>query len=151
MLTIYYHIKNTGAQTKYVVIDRNDFIAIIEQLVLWLTLWGEHGNSHMESLNKHFQSTYYRKTKKIVGGKNGLNSPHSLISGLIYNLFFNKQDNLSISVLRSLEYISREIVTTEMALKELRIISNCKCVELKFVSVVDQPLRRSRESDKTNI
>lgn len=112
---INYHIKNTKSNNTYINMDRRDYNIFI-QTVLSM-------NSYLQELClttdpdlKQINSWWRSPDKRFPYNKrlNRRNTPESMIAGLINNMIFGKQDDLSLEQLPYYE----EIINTGIEIIE---------------------------------
>lgn len=118
---IKYIPKVTNAKTQYVDIDANDMLWLQSELIRYLTTMGEldgHRNNDIRQLLKHW---WYKRTSMLPKGTNGQNSPLTFVSGILNNIMWGNQRNLSTIQMESLEYISSMICQFLEAIHELNI------------------------------
>lgn len=132
MRYIKYIPKVTNAKTQYVTIDQNDMVWLQSEFIYWLSLMGMfdvHRNEDIKQVMKHW---WYKRSSTLPKGTTGQNSPLSLVSGLLNNLMFGTQHDLSTSTMDSIENISAQMVLFEQALYEISINTRSS-EQIKFV------------------
>lgn len=132
MRLIKYIPKVTSARTQYVDIDKNDMIWLQTELIRWLSLMGEIDGHRNEDLRQIMRFWWYKRTKVLPKGQQGQNSPLTFVAGLVNNLMFGTQYNLSTHVMDGIEYISSQINQLEEALKELETTKGNNSDTIKF-------------------
>lgn len=118
---IHYTPKVTSARTQYVTIEPNDMAWIQSEIVRWLSLMGaldSHRNQDIRLIQKHW---WYKKSSTLPKGMDGQNSPLTFVSGILNNLMFGTQHDLSIIQMEALENISAQMANFDDAVKELSI------------------------------
>jgi hypothetical protein len=134
---IKYIPKVTSARTQYVDIDQNDMTWLQSELIRWLALLGEidgHRNTDLRQVMKHW---WYKRTPSLPKGVNGQNSPLTFTSGLVNNLMFGSQRDLSSKALDAIENISSQIVLLEQALvSDLNINTSSIATNIKFAQAM---------------
>ena len=123
MKIIKYIPKITSAKTQYVDIDAEDMVWLQTELIRWLALLGELDGDRNEDVRQIMRFWWYKRSKLLPKGHQGQNSPLTFVSGLINNLMFGTQRNLSTSVMEGIEYISGQIHALEQALEEVNKVS----------------------------
>jgi hypothetical protein len=106
MKQIDYDIKNTTAKTKYVKINKNDMEWLQKELFAYTCLMGElrnHKDKRYSILVKEYWSTTH---KQLPSGVNGKNTPESFVCGMLNNLVYGTQYDLSDIQMNALEVIS---------------------------------------------
>lgn len=108
--TINYYPKNTQAKTTYCEIDSKDMEYIQDQLLRYLCQMGELSINKNKDI-KEFVSVFWQaRNNELPKGVNGLNSPQSFVSGLLNNLKYGTQVDLTNKQLMAIEYISEVMV-----------------------------------------
>lgn len=120
---IKYLPKITNAKTQYVDIDQQDMLWLQTELIRWLSLMGEIDGHRNEDLRQIMKAWWYKRSKTLPKGYHGQNSPLTFISGLVNNLMFGTQHNLSTTVLDGIENVSAQINLLEDAIKDLNTIN----------------------------
>jgi len=118
---IKYIPKITNAKTQYVDIDNNDMVWLQSELIRYLSTMGEldgHRNNDVRQLLKQW---WYKRTSLLPKGVNGQNSPLTFVSGILNNIMWGNQRNLSVVQMESLEYISSMLCQFLEAIHELNI------------------------------
>ena len=132
MRIIKYIPKVTNARTQYVEIDSNDMYWLQSELVRYLSLMGEIDGHRNEDLRQLMRFWWYKRNKVLPKSTQGQNSPLTFVSGLVNNLMFGNQYNLSTHVLDGIEYISSQIHQLELAIEDLDTIKTTKGEPIKF-------------------
>ena len=93
---ITYDPKITNARTQYNAISTDDMAWLQGQFVRYLALMCELSNVKDNEDIKYAVVGYWRKkSKTLPKGRYGQNSPETFISGLLNNLMFGNQNDLS--------------------------------------------------------
>ena len=93
---ITYDPKITSARTQYNTISQDDMVWLQTELVKYLALMGELSNVKDNEDVKYAVVGYWRKkSKTLPKGRYGQNSPETFTSGLLNNLMFGNQNDLS--------------------------------------------------------
>jgi len=108
--TIKYVPKVTSARTEYREIDASDLAEIQQQLIRWMAFMCEMDMSHNEDLRAVREQWWHRRTKSLPSGREGMNTPASFIGGLINNMLFGQQRDLSDRQMDGIEYVSKWLV-----------------------------------------
>lgn len=95
MKQINYDPKITSANTQYNTIDSKDMTWLLKELMRYQALVAEISTHPNEDLQSYIKQYYRKRTKTLPKGKNGLNSPDSFVGGVINNLAFGNQNDLS--------------------------------------------------------
>lgn len=120
---IKYLPKVTNARTQYVDIDKQDMLWLQTELIRWLSLMGEIDGHRNEDLRQIMRFWWYKRNKSLPKGYHGQNSPLTFVSGLVNNLMFGSQYNLSTIVLDGIENVSAQINLLEDAITDLNTIN----------------------------
>ena len=111
MQTIYYNVKHTSASTEYTLIDKQDLEEIRNMLFHVSALINEM-DRYTEPLAKEINKDLLHKfNNRLPRGKESMNTIASYVGGLICNLVYGTQKDLSTKQLRALEYIT-EVANT---------------------------------------
>lgn len=105
--TIKYVPKVTSARTEYRELDPKDLSAIHQQLIRWLAFMSEADMSHNEDVRAVREQWWHRRTKSLPSGKEGMNTPASFIGGIVNNMIFGEQRDLSDRQMEGIEYVSK--------------------------------------------
>lgn len=134
---IKYIPKVTSARTQYVDIDNDDMMWLQTELLRWLALLGEIDGHRNEDLRQVMKQWWYKRSASLPKGMNGQNSPLTFTAGLVNNLMFGTQKDLSTKALDSIENISSQIVLLEQALQEeLNINTSSDPTNIKFTQAM---------------
>ena len=142
MHTIYYNVKNTTAKTTYLTIDKPDMDVLQSSILGLLTYLTEMSISRDKQVKDfiHWFITpdkryhYNKKTKQY-------NSPQSYLAGLVNNMMFGTQNNLSLIQLQTIQDIINFCVDVVDAvyvdkginLQDQRIFTKIYCKENMWV------------------
>lgn len=107
IVTIKYVPKITSAKTEYREVDAADLSGIQQQLIRWLAVMSEADMSHNEDIRAVREQFWHRRTKNLPSGKEGQNTPASFIGGIVNNMVFGTQRDLSDRQMDGIEYISK--------------------------------------------
>ena len=111
MQTIYYNVKNTSASTEYTLIEKQDMEDIRNMLFHISALINEM-DRYTEPLAKEINKDLLHKfNTNLPRGKDSMNTIASYVGGLICNIVYGTQKDLSTKQLRALEYIT-EVAST---------------------------------------
>lgn len=137
MKIIKYTPKITSAKTTYVEIDKDDMLWLQTTFIRWLSVMGELEGHRNEDLRQVMKLWWHKRSATLPKSKNGQNSPLTLVSGLINNLMFGNQNDLSTTTLDAIENISNQMVLLEAAITDLNIVTQHSSESIKFmVSIV---------------
>jgi hypothetical protein len=103
--TIRYIPKVTGARTEYREIDVQDMAYIQQELIRWMTLIGELDMARDQEI-KSIRTALHERNANLPKGRLGQNSITSFISGMISNLVFGGQRDLTSIQMTALETIA---------------------------------------------
>lgn len=118
---INYSPKITAAKTQYVTIDPIDMGWVQTELIHYLSLMGEldgHRNADIRQVQKIW---WYKRTATLPKGNNGQNSPLTFVSGIINNISFGSQRDLSTVQMDAIENISAVMSIFEDSIKDLNL------------------------------
>ena len=134
---IKYIPKVTSARTQYVDIDKYDMEWLQTELIRWLALLGEIDGHRNTDLRQVMKQWWYKRSSSLPKGINGQNSPLTFTAGLVNNLMFGTQRDLSTKALDALENISSQIVLLEQALQtDLNINTSSESTNIKFTQAM---------------
>jgi hypothetical protein len=105
MRTIQYIPKVTSAKTQYREISNEDMSWLQMQLMRYLSTIGELSIAREED-QKNIYKELTRRHTSLPKGKTGYNTVQSLIAGMVNNLTFGEQRDLSDKQMDALEIIS---------------------------------------------
>lgn len=112
---IYYIPKQTAARTEYRRVDNDDLDWIKAQLVRYLSLMAERDLRSDDDNKWILQQFWHSRSDKIhrgkVDGGYRRNTPCSLVGGLVNNLLFGSQCDLTAKQMEDIEYISMALST----------------------------------------
>ena len=108
--TIRYIPKITGAKTEYREIDVSDMAYIQQELIRWLTLIGELDMERSAEI-KSVRTALHERNANLPKGRLGQNSITSFISGMVSNLVFGGQRDLTSVQMSALETIAAVMST----------------------------------------
>lgn len=120
---INYDPKVTSANTQYNTIQKDDMTWLLKELMRYQALVGELSIHPNEDLQQYIKQWYRKRTKTLPKGKNGLNSPESFISGLLNNLAFGSQNDLSDIQMDAIQNISNNMAQLYDAIIDLKLQS----------------------------
>jgi len=107
MKEIQYEQKNTTAKTQYYKIGKGDMEWLTKELTRYLALCGELGKSTDKNIQNMLSGFWRDKTPDLPKGKSGQNSPESFVAGLLNNILYGSQYDLSDIQVNAIERISR--------------------------------------------
>lgn len=128
---IKYLPKVTSAKTQYVDIDPNDMAWLQSEIVRWLALMGALDNHRNEDIRMVMKHWWCKRSSTLPKGIHGQNSPLAFVSGILNNMMFGTQRNLSVIQMEALEVISAQMTLFDEAITELNI-SNGGGTAFKF-------------------
>lgn len=127
--TIYYDPKSTSARTQYNKLEPNDMAYIQTELIRYMALLGELKKNRNRDIQNIISQWYSKKTETLPKGKQGWNTPETFISGLLNNLMFGNQNDLSQIQMDALENISANMALIYDAIKGLELQPNMPDIE----------------------
>lgn len=132
MKEIIYDPKVTNANTQYNKIEQKDMDWLLKELMRYVAMMAELSNSNNEDVKAILRDWYKKRNKLLPKGKNGLNSPESMLGGLLNNLMFGKQNDLSDIQMDAISDISRKMALIYQHIQELNLQPN----QQKFEEIV---------------
>jgi len=89
---IKYIPKNTAAGTEYREIDEDDKNWILQQCIRALSIMAEYDKTSSDNFDDIWirDQWWHKKRKDLHKGKNGQNSPCSVIGGIVNNIMFKE-------------------------------------------------------------
>jgi hypothetical protein len=113
--TIFYSPKVTGARTEYREIDEDDMAWLQKEFVRWLALMAERDLNPSADNVWILDQFWHKRTDKLHKGKVNnqyrQNTPCSIIGGLVNNLVFGAQRDLTDKQMEDVEFISMALAT----------------------------------------
>lgn len=127
MREIYYEPKITNAKTQYVSISDIDKNWLLSEFIKYLALTGELKNIRdNRDVNSVVYDYWRKKSKTLPKSRYGQNSPETFISGMINNLMFGTQNDLSDIQMDAITNISCCMHLIYETLKPLNLQPNVK-------------------------
>ena len=83
---ITYQVKSTMAKTEYRKVDREDQKWVLDQLEEWMLKMDAFSKSRVRDLEDIYDHYWDAKTKDLVAGRSGQNSPKSMVEGILENM-----------------------------------------------------------------
>lgn len=113
--TIYYQPKQTAAHTEYRAISDEDMQWLKTELIKYLSCMAERDLNPSDDNQWILDKFWHKRTDKLHKGKVNnqyrQNTPCSLIGGLVNNLLFGSQNDLTAKQMEDLEFISMAMAT----------------------------------------
>jgi hypothetical protein len=109
MRTIKYIPKVTSAQTQYREIDADDQIWLQTELIRWLAIMGELDMYHDADSKWVRDQWWHKRTATLPKGRLGQNTPASFVGGLLHNIMFGNQRDLTDKQMDAIQNISHII------------------------------------------
>jgi hypothetical protein len=111
MKIIKYVPKNTSAGTEYREIDPDDMAWIQSELVHWLILMGQKDQGLDDDSRWIRDNWWHKHSKKLHKGRTGLNTPCSVVSGILENMMYKipAQRDFSDKQMEDIEMLSQAI------------------------------------------
>ena len=103
---IHYIPKVTASRANYREISDEDMSWLKEELIRWMATMGELDQFHDVDAKWVRDSYWHKRTDTLPRGKFGNNSPCSFVSGLLNNLVFGQQKDLSDKQMDAIQNIS---------------------------------------------
>lgn len=132
---IRYVPKITNAKTTYVDIDKQDMLWLQSELIHYLSIMGEIDGHRNEDLRQIMKYYWYKRSSTLPKGVNGQNSPLTFIAGLVNNLVYGSQRDLTIATLESIENISNQMVLLCDAIHHLNTVE-LNVSNIKFATAI---------------
>lgn len=126
---INYEPKITSAKTQYNKLDPIDMAFVHSQLIRYMALMGELSKNRDREVQNIITHWYRKRTQTLPKGKDGWNTPETFISGLLNNLMFGNQNDLSQLQMDALENISANMSIIYDAVKNLNLQPNTTDIE----------------------
>jgi hypothetical protein len=126
---IMYDPKTTSANTQYNTIDKQDMVWLQTELIRYMALMGELSKYRDRDVQNTINQYYRKRTGTLPKGITGQNTPESFISGLLNNLMFGNQNDLSQIQMDALENISANMSIIYDAVKGLHLQANTEQIE----------------------
>ena len=104
--TIKYTPKITSARTEYRELDPEDLTWLKSELIQWLAIMGELDMSRDEDSRWVRDQWWHKRSGNLPKGKEGQNTPCSLVSGLVNNLVFGTQRDITDKQMDAIQNIS---------------------------------------------
>lgn len=95
MRIIKYVPKITAAKTHYREIDPEDAVWLQSQLILWLALCSELQQRRDTDSEEFIRHWWTKRNSTMPKGQHGPNSPQSFVGGMVNNLVYGSQRDLS--------------------------------------------------------
>ena len=99
-----YNLKNTSANTDYVNLTKSERTEILQHLrdaMLLMDQLIHEPRSHPQA--EEYTRVWLTRTAELNSGRGGLNSPASMMSGVIYNMCWGGQRDFTLKQLADIE------------------------------------------------
>ncbi len=126
---IMYDPKITSANTQYNTIDSTDMAFLQMELIRYMALMGELTKNRDRDVQNVINQWYSKRTATLPKGKTGQNTPESFIAGLLNNLMFGNQNDLSQIQMDAIENISANMTLIYEAIRGLNLQPNTQPIE----------------------
>lgn len=103
---IKYIPKATTAKTEYIEISPEDLIYLKADLIKWMARICELDLTRNEDLVAIRDQYFHKRRKSLPKGREGENTPSSFIGGLINNIVYGEQRDLTMKQVEAIENIS---------------------------------------------
>lgn len=124
MKEILYDPKHTNARTQYNQIETKDMDWLKIELIRYMSLMGELKKSKNRDITAIINQWYTKKTETLPKGREGWNTPETFISGLLNNLMFGTQNDLSDIQMDAIQNISCKMALIYDAISEMKLQPN---------------------------
>jgi hypothetical protein len=106
---IKYIPKNTAAGTEYREIEEDDKQFILTSCIQALSVMAEYDTAASDDEDKRWvrEQWWHKKDKRLHKGQNGLNTPCSVLGGIVHNMMFKtpQQRDFSDKQMKDLEMV----------------------------------------------
>ena len=106
---IKYFPKTTTARTTYLELNEEDLAWLKLELMRWLSIMTESATSHDDMWREVLALYWNKKTQSLPKSKLGPNSPATFVAGLINNLIFGDQRDISERQMEAIRDISNNL------------------------------------------
>lgn len=107
--TIKYFPKNTAARTTYLELHDDDLAWLKTEMIRWLALMTESATRHDELWKEVLGLYWNKRTQSLPKSKEGPNSPATFVAGLVNNLVFGAQRDISERQMEGIRDISNNL------------------------------------------
>jgi hypothetical protein len=98
--------KSTGARTEYREIAIEDMAFVQSEMIRWLAIMSELDMARDEDSRWVRDQWWHKRTETLPRGRAGSNTPASFVGGMINNLVFGEQRDLSDKQMDAIQNIS---------------------------------------------
>jgi hypothetical protein len=126
---ISYDPKITSANTQYNTISATDMAWLQTELIRYMALMGELSKNRNREVQNIINQWYRKRTDTLPKSKDGQNTPESFIAGLLNNLTFGNQNDLSQIQMDALENISANMSIVYDAVSGLELQKKHKTMD----------------------
>jgi hypothetical protein len=126
---ISYDPKITSANTQYNTISATDMAWLQTELIRYMALMGELSKNRDRDVQNIINQWYRKRTDTLPKSKDGQNTPESFIAGLLNNLTFGNQNDLSQIQMDALENISANMSIVYDAVIKLELQKKHKTMD----------------------
>ena len=120
---IKYIPKVTSARTEYREVSTEDMAFIQTELIRWLALMSELDMSRDEDSKWVNTQWWHKRTDSLPRGKEGQNTPASFIGGMVNNILFVNQRDLSDKQMDAVQNISHVLG---------QCVEGCTCITFQI-------------------
>jgi len=105
---IKYIPKTTSARTEYREITPEDLLFLQGEMIRWLAVMSELDQDSSADAQWILNNWWHKRSKKLHKGHNGLNTPASLVGGIVMNIMYKEpvQRDLTNKQMEDLEIVS---------------------------------------------
>jgi len=104
---IYYVPKNTGANTNYRELQEEDMAWLQSELIRWLAEVSETAMKRDEDSKYIVDQWWMKRSTLLPRNRTGQNTPYTFVGGMVKNLVFGTQRDLTDKQMEAIEVVSR--------------------------------------------
>lgn len=116
---IKYFPKSTSARTTYLELDDDDLAWLKSELIRWLSVMTESATTHNEVWKEILALYWNKRTQSLPKSKDGANSPATFVAGLINNLVFGSQRDISERQMEGIRDISNNLSQLDLGIDNI--------------------------------
>jgi hypothetical protein len=104
---IYYVPKNTGANTNYRELQEEDMAWLQSELIRWMAEVSETAMLRDEDSKYIVDQWWMKRSTLLPRNRTGQNTPYTFVGGMVKNLVFGTQRDLTDKQMEAIEVVSR--------------------------------------------